>query len=105
VSVQAITWAFAQKVGDPNAKLVLICLANYADHEGACFPSFKTLMNQTEQSRRTVIRKIEELEKLGFMKRSRAYRQNGSQSSNMYHLQMHVGTTWEPVVIQGGVSG
>jgi pyocin large subunit-like protein len=105
MSVQAITWAFAQKVGDPNAKLVLICLANYADHEGACFPSFKTLMSQTEQSRMTVIRKIDALTKLGLLVKRRVYRQGGSQTSNMYYLQLQRGMTWQPVLIQGGVPG
>lgn len=47
MSVQAMTAAFALKVENPTAKLVLLALANYADQDGRCWPSQKKLCEVT----------------------------------------------------------
>ena len=45
MSVQAMTWALEQQeVGEPHARHVLLCLANYAGSAGrGAFPSAATL--------------------------------------------------------------
>ena len=39
MSVQAISWAYAQTCPNPLAKFLLITLANYANEVGECWPS------------------------------------------------------------------
>ena len=64
----ALDWASKQKTGNGTNKLVLICLANYADDKNTCFPSFKTLISMTEMSRSTIIRALKNLEQLELIK-------------------------------------
>jgi DNA-binding transcriptional MocR family regulator len=85
MSVEAITWAFKQHVGKPSAKLVLVNLADHADHDRKCWPSYRTIAARTELSRDTVVRSIRLLESNGFIRV--VHRHNGrSPSSNMYYL-------------------
>ena len=43
MSFTALAWASKQKTGNGTTKLILLCLANYADDKNSCFPSFKTI--------------------------------------------------------------
>lgn len=62
MSVEAITWAMRQRVGQSSTKLVLIALANCADPRSyECFPSVGYLCEVTEQNRKTVIDNIKRL--------------------------------------------
>lgn len=62
MSVEAITWAMRQRVGQSSAKMVLIALANCADPRSyECFPSVGYLCEVTEQNRKTVIDNIKRL--------------------------------------------
>src|SRR5471032_3392113 len=49
---------------------VLLCLANYADDKGRCWPSQERIAQQTEQSVDTVQRRIKKLEELGLLARN-----------------------------------
>lgn len=71
MSVQAMTWALAQQVvTNSTTRHVLLCLANYADHEGkAAFPSVKTLSRDTGLSERTIKYKLRDLEEVGLIER------------------------------------
>lgn len=64
-----MTWAMEQQiVRDASARHVLLCLANYADHQGkAAFPSTATLMADTGLSERTVRSKLDFLEESGLI--------------------------------------
>lgn len=61
MSVEAITWAFAQKVGNASAKSVLVAMANCADPDLICWPSMAYLEAVTEQDRKTVLRNVAKL--------------------------------------------
>lgn len=50
-----------------GAKLVLICMADYADDKGKCWPSFQKLSERCDMSRRHVIRVVADLEEMGFV--------------------------------------
>ena len=52
-----------------GTKLLLLCLADYADDSGNCWPSFQSLANRTDMSRRHVIRVMAELETTGLIRR------------------------------------
>lgn len=61
MSVEAITWAFSQKVGSASAKAVLVAMANCAGHDFMCWPSMAYLEDVTEQNRKTVLSNIKRL--------------------------------------------
>ena len=90
MSIQALSWAFSQDM-DPTAKLVLIGLANYADAEGICWPSYGVLCAATGLSERTIIRKIQDMEKDGLLAVVKRTRTDGSASSNTYQLAIRGG--------------
>lgn len=76
--------------------MTLLALADVVNKEGVGFPNKKTLLGKTHLSRSGLIRHIRELERLGFVTVVSRYRENGSQTSNEYHLELggchHVGT-------------
>ncbi|MBL4645069.1 MAG: hypothetical protein COA52_11595 [Hyphomicrobiales bacterium] len=53
MSIQAVAWALGLKVGSPTGKVLLLCLANYANEKGECWPNQRTIANETELSTRT----------------------------------------------------
>jgi len=91
MSWSALAWASKQKTGNGTNKLVLISLANYADDNNSCFPSYKTLTTMTELSQRTIARSLKQLEENGFItikQRFSEYEQNARQTSNLYQLNI-----------------
>lgn len=69
MSIQAVSWVLENcDIGDAGAKLVLICLANHANHKtGQCWPSIDLLCSESSQSRSTVKRKLAWLAENGFI--------------------------------------
>jgi hypothetical protein len=86
MSVEAISWALQQQTGDARSKLLLLCLANYADDKGQCWPSQSILAEQTEQSVDTVQRRLDMLEDGGLIKREKRVRDNGSYTTDLVVL-------------------
>lgn len=86
MSVEAIAWALKIKAGSPSAKVVLLCLANYADRKGRCWPSQASLAVQTEQSVDTVQRRLAELEDLGILTKVQREGQNGRSGGKYFYL-------------------
>lgn len=80
-------WARKQRVGDPVRKAVLVAIANEADTSGRnAWPSIRFLAEDIEVSERTVQRRLQELEDMGFLRRETRWRPDGSQSSNSFDL-------------------
>lgn len=86
MSVQAVTWALAQKTGSPSAKAVLLALANYAGAAGESFPRQERLADETEQSVDSVQRRLKELVALGLIWKTGRYSraEAGGRRSNEY---------------------
>lgn len=82
--------ALKLKVGNPTRKLVLVKLADNANDEGECFPSYQYIADHCEVSRRSVISHIEELIKMGLVEKKSRKNQDGS-SSNLYILRLEKG--------------
>jgi len=101
MSVQAISWALAQRVL-PVQKLVLISIANCADKDGEnAFPGQQHIAEEACISVRSVQRHTVWLEKHGFLSRHRRERINGSRTSDGYTLHMgDKATDWR--VVQNG---
>lgn len=67
MSIQALSWALKQQVNKSSEKFVLVCLCNYADENGYCFPSIARLELDTCQDRKTIIGAIKSLINAGFL--------------------------------------
>ena len=81
--------AMKQKGLKPAAKIVLYWLADHHNSEtGKCFPSLKTLAIECEMDVATVKRHLKHLEDIGVIHRHQRHRENGSQTSTQYTLQM-----------------
>jgi DNA-binding transcriptional ArsR family regulator len=87
MSVQAMTWAFEQDV-EPNAKLVLLALANRTNHEtGVCYPGQALLGRECSMSDRTIRRHLNTLEERGLIeRRARMLPEGRGRTSDEYRL-------------------
>lgn len=92
MSFKLTVQAFEARVGNPLRKLILIKLADQANDEGVCWPSYETIAHHCEITRRSVINHIKQLEKDGFLRIERVYDENrGQNKSNRYHLTIEQG--------------
>lgn len=82
MSVEAITWAFAQTTDGPGPKLVLIALANRADDSGVTWAGQETMAGDCSMSVRAVRDNMKRLEAAGMLARIQRFRKNGSRTSD-----------------------
>lgn len=93
MSFQAMAWAATVRTGSPTEKLVLWALANVADDVGECFPSQQRIANDTELSKRSVLRAMKALEDKGLITRQARHRKtDGTRSSDLIHLAINIMT-------------
>src|SRR6476619_978800 len=88
MSWQATAWAVKRVTGSPQRKLLLLTLANYADDLGYCWPSQKTLSDDTEQSSDTVQRHLKRLAADGHLTIEQRARASGRWPALAYRLSM-----------------
>lgn len=86
MSVEWLTWAFKQNVGDPGAKFVLVVIADHAGKSGFAWPSQEQISRYTDQTDRTVRKHLKALEAAGFISRKERRRDDGRKSSTGYQL-------------------
>ncbi len=86
MSIQAVAWAISQRVGSPTGKALLICLANYANEKGECWPSQTTIAREAELGERATRDWLQKLEALGLITRTRRNRRDGSRTSDLFQL-------------------
>ncbi len=79
--------AMQTKVGNSTRKLILAKLADNANDQGECWPSYKYIAEHCETSRRSVMSHIKELEKIGLLRIERRIGPKGN-SSNVFHLTL-----------------
>lgn len=77
-----------QVTGSPQAKLILLLLANRANEDGVCWPSQINLAEQSEQSADTVQRHLKRLEEGHLIRRVRSRRTRGRWPGFIYQLLM-----------------
>lgn len=99
MSVQAITWARSKRTGSPARKAVLMALADRANEElgWSTFVGQKRLADETELSRRTVIRALADLERMGAIRREERHDQNGFRTTDLIYLCPDWNPDGEPV--------
>ncbi|WP_413498917.1 helix-turn-helix domain-containing protein [Buttiauxella gaviniae] len=90
MSMNLMAKAMSIKVGNPLRKLVLIKLADNANDNGECWPSYQHIADHCECSKSAVKEHIATLIKLGFMtKENRVGVNNGKgNTSNVYYLNL-----------------
>ncbi|EJK7921474.1 helix-turn-helix domain-containing protein [Escherichia coli] len=87
MSMNLMAKAMNIKVGNPLRKLVLIKLADNANDNGECWPSYQHVAEQCEVSRSTVKSHIRALEEMGLLKRE--FRRKGElNQSNVFYLTL-----------------
>lgn len=84
-----MSWARGIKTGSPTVKAVLLAISNYADEEGICWPSQEQLADDTELSRHTIMRALDELEDRGALSRERRHRGDGSRTTDLIILDLN----------------
>ncbi|NUZ10026.1 helix-turn-helix domain-containing protein [Pseudoalteromonas sp. McH1-7] len=77
--------AMKVKVGNHGKKLVLVKLADNACDQGGCWPSYQTIADQCEMSKRTVMRHIDGLCDAGLVSKEHRKGEKGNKS-NYYRL-------------------
>jgi hypothetical protein len=96
VSIEAMVWAKRTQTGSPTRRIVLYVLADYADEAGTCWPSQRTIADQTELNERTVRRALGELEEVGLIRRIQRARPNGSRTTDRIELALERPPDREP---------
>lgn len=95
MSMLLMVKAMRTKVGNPLRKLVLIKLADNANDNGECWPSYQHIADQCEIARSTVKVHIRALEEAGLLRRE--FRRKGEvNQSNVFHLTIGGGAADNP---------
>lgn len=87
MSMLLMVKAMKTKVGNPLRKLVLIKLADNANDNGECWPSYQHIADQCEISTRSVIRHVDALCEAGLLSKEHRPGPKGN-TSNMYTLSL-----------------
>ena len=106
MSMRLMAQAMSIKVGNPLRKLVLIKLADNANDDGICFPSYQYIADVCEISKASARTHIDALIKMGFVSKKARKNKDGS-SSNLYLLNLEKGmpadSTGMPADSTGGM--
>lgn len=89
MSFKMVAQAFDMRVGNPLRKMVLIKLADQANDDGYCWPSYDSLAHACEISKRSVIDHIKWLEEKSFLRIEKRYNKAKQKNkTNRYHLTL-----------------
>lgn len=91
MSMRLMVQAMNCEVGNPARKLVLLKLADNANDNGVCFPSYQYIADKCEMSKRSAISHIDDLIKMGFVSKKARKNKDGS-STNIYLLHLTKGS-------------
>ena len=108
MSMRLMAQAMSIKVGNPLRKLVLIKLADNANDDGVCFPSYQYIADVCEISKASARNHIDALVEIGLVSKKARKNKDGS-SSNLYTLHLDKGmptdSTGMPTDSTGGMLG
>ncbi len=82
-----MNWAWAQEM-PPTPKLILMALADAANHANECWPGIPFIAEKCCVSERTVQRVLREFEAIKLMSISERFTATGRRTSNSYRLQI-----------------
>ena len=81
MSVDALTWAFNKVPLRSSQKAILLALADRADMNGKCWPSYDDICHRSGANRKTVGLAIKQFEQMGIIEKNRRF-----SASTMYRL-------------------
>lgn len=87
MSLIHIAKALKTKVGNTTTKFVLVKLADNANDDGVCWPSYNHIADQCEISRRSAMRHVKILVELGLISLTYRSGEKGN-SSNVFRLKL-----------------
>ncbi|MCK3654255.1 replication protein [Pasteurellaceae bacterium Macca] len=90
MSMLLMVKAMSLKIGNPARKLVLLKLADNANDQGVCFPSYQYIADACEISLRSAKEHIKVLIEMGLVSKKMRKNQDGNQS-NLYYLHLEKG--------------
>jgi len=106
MSHQATAWALEVRVGDPTLKALLMAIAHRADRATwSCWPSLDCLAYDTEVSKRTIQRRLEELQERGFIRIEKRRRPDGTQDNSLITITGGQVVTLVPPVDKNDLTG
>ncbi|MFY8002589.1 MAG: helix-turn-helix domain-containing protein, partial [Candidatus Nanopelagicaceae bacterium] len=88
MSMLLMVKAMQSKVGNPLRKLVLLKLADNANDQGECWPSYQYIADQCEMSKRSVMAHIDALILSGFLRKELRVGGEKGNKSNLYTLRI-----------------
>lgn len=91
MSMLLMVAAMKAKLGNPIRKLVLIKLADNANDDGMCWPSYRHIADHCEIDRKTAIRHIEWLEANKFLTKQYRKDEDCGNKSNVYRIDIDGG--------------
>jgi hypothetical protein len=86
MSLEAINAVRQMDIRPCGRKFIAMALADYADEEGSCYPSVKTLARYTSQGEKTVRDHLNALEEVGFLTRERSRNNRGELGQYRYKI-------------------
>lgn len=89
---QASAWAWKTTTESSGQRLVLLALADTANHLGECWDAVEHLADKTRIDERQVRKHLDALEGLGLLTRERCRRSDGSLGTYWYQLALTAGT-------------
>lgn len=92
MSMTLTAQAMSLKVGNPIRKLVLLKLADQANDKGECWPSYSSIAEAAECSKRAAMTHIEWLAAHGFLRIEKRKISGNQNLSNIYHLTLQKGS-------------
>lgn len=91
MSIPALNWCIEQKTLPPGEWVVLFHLCHAHNQEHGCFPSQDFLAEQTNMSKRSIVRHIGALEAAGLVVRQRRFNSVGERISDRYIMPFEPG--------------
>lgn len=91
MSMNLTAQAMQIKVGNPIRKLVLLKLADQANDKGECWPSYSSVAEAAECSKRAAMIHIEWLAQHGFLRIEQRKISGRQNLTNLYHLTLSEG--------------
>lgn len=92
MSIECLNQALKIEGLTPTKKFILVILANYADEQGTCYPSYSHIAKIVGlKDTKGIQRSIKEFEQLGYLKIQHRKTEKGDYTSNKYHLTLGMG--------------
>lgn len=85
MSIELMNKAFKTNL-PPASKLLLIALCDYANDDGICYPSLKTIQSKVNLGKTNITYILKSFELLNVIERSQRKRENGSYTSTVYTI-------------------